>query len=60
MDFPAPEGPTIATWLPEGMARSMTTTTLRDDVYAFIFNQQGLMAGMGLQGSKISPYTPDE
>jgi lipid-binding SYLF domain-containing protein len=28
-----------------GMGRSLTSTTLRDDVYAFIFNQQGLMAG---------------
>ena len=52
-------GPSIVV-VDEGMARSMTTTTLQDDVYAFIFDQQGLMAGMGLQGSKISPYTPDE
>ena len=52
-------GPSIVV-VDEGMAKSMTTTTLQDDVYAFIFDQQGLMAGMGLQGSKISPYTPDE
>jgi lipid-binding SYLF domain-containing protein len=37
-----------------GKAKTMTTTTLRDDVYAFIFGQKGLMAGMGLQGSKIT------
>jgi lipid-binding SYLF domain-containing protein len=37
-----------------GMARTMTTTTLRDDVYAFVFAQTGLMAGAGLQGSKIT------
>jgi len=37
-----------------GIARSITTTTIKDDVYAFIFNQQGLMAGLGLQGSKIT------
>ncbi|HEX2928377.1 MAG TPA: lipid-binding SYLF domain-containing protein [Candidatus Binatia bacterium] len=37
-----------------GVARSITTTTIKDDVYAFIFNQQGLMAGLGLQGSKIT------
>jgi lipid-binding SYLF domain-containing protein len=37
-----------------GMGRSLTSTTLRDDVYAFIFNQQGLMAGAGIQGSKIT------
>ena len=38
----------------EGMARTMTSTTLRDDVYAFVFGQTGLMAGAGLQGSKIT------
>ncbi len=38
----------------EGVARSLTTTTLASDVYAFIFGQQGLMAGMGLQGTKIT------
>jgi hypothetical protein len=35
-------------------AKSLTTTTLRDDVYAFIFDQKGLMAGIGLQGSRIT------
>ena len=24
------------------------------DIYAFIFNQQGLMAGIGIQGNKIT------
>ena len=38
----------------EGMAKSATTTTLKDDVYAFIFSQSGLMAGLGLQGNKIT------
>jgi lipid-binding SYLF domain-containing protein len=32
----------------------MTTTSLREDVYASIFSQKGLMAGLGLQGSKIT------
>ena len=32
----------------------MTSTTLTQDVYAFIFDQKGLMAGMGIQGSKIT------
>lgn len=41
-----------------GMAKTLTTTTLKDDVYAYIFGQQGLMAGLGLQGSKISRITP--
>jgi len=38
----------------EGVARTLTSTTLKSDVYAFIFDQKGLMAGLGLQGSKIT------
>ena len=37
----------------KGMARSLTTDTLHNGIYAFTFNQQGLMAGLGLRGSKI-------
>ena len=36
------------------MGKSVTSTTLTKDVYAFIFSQKGLMAGAGLQGSKIT------
>jgi lipid-binding SYLF domain-containing protein len=50
-------GPSVVV-LDEGMARSLTTTTARDDVYAFIFGQKGLMAGIGLQGSKITRIRP--
>jgi lipid-binding SYLF domain-containing protein len=46
-------GPSIVV-VDQGKAKSLTTTTLRDDVYAFIFDQKGLMAGLGLQGSKIT------
>lgn len=46
-------GPSIVI-VDEGMAKSMTTTTARADVYAFFFSQKGLMAGLGLQGSKIT------
>jgi len=42
----------------QGMASSMTSTTTQSDIYAFIFNQKGLMAGLGLQGSKIHKFTP--
>ena len=41
------------------MAKSLTTTTLCKGVYAIAFDQKGLMAGLGLQGSKITPVTPD-
>ena len=50
-------GPSIV-FLDVGMARSRTTTTLRKDVFAFAFDQEGLMAGLGLQGSKITEITP--
>lgn len=50
-------GPNIVV-LDEGMAKKATTTTLRDDVYAFVFGQQGLMAGLGVQGSKITRINP--
>jgi lipid-binding SYLF domain-containing protein len=46
-------GPSIVI-VDQGKAKSLTTTTLQDDVYAFIFDQKGLMAGLGLQGSKIT------
>jgi lipid-binding SYLF domain-containing protein len=42
----------------EGMAASLTTTTLNKSTYAFFFNQRGLMGGLGLQGSKITRIQP--
>jgi lipid-binding SYLF domain-containing protein len=38
----------------EGMGKSITSNTITSDVYAFIFDQSGLMAGAGIQGSKIT------
>ena len=38
--------------------KSLTSSTLKDDIYAFIFSQKGLMAGLGLQGSKITKINP--
>ena len=46
-------GPSVVV-VDEGMAKSMTTTTAKGDIYAFIFGQKGLMAGLGIQGNKIS------
>jgi lipid-binding SYLF domain-containing protein len=42
----------------EGMATSLTTTTLNKSTYAFFFNQRGLMGGLGLQGAKITRIKP--
>ena len=44
----------------EGLAGSLTSTTGKDEVYAFFFDQQGLMGGLGLKGGKITPITPDK
>ncbi len=52
-------GPSIVV-VDKGMAKSLTTTTAKKDIYAFFFSQKGLMAGLGLQGSKITPFTPGE
>jgi len=38
-----------------GLGKSLTTTTIRSDIYAFVFDQKGLMVGSGLQGTKVSP-----
>lgn len=38
----------------EGIAKSTTTTTVRDKIYAFIFDQKGAMAALGIQGNKIT------
>ena len=46
-------GPSIVV-LDEGAAKTLTTTTMQSDVYAFVFDQKGLMAGAGIQGSKIA------
>ena len=42
----------------QGMAASLTTTTMNKGTYAFFFNQRGLMGGLGLQGSKITRIHP--
>lgn len=41
-----------------GAAKKLSTTTAKDGIYAFIFGQKGLMAGAGLQGSKITKINP--
>ena len=46
-------GPSVVV-MDEGRAKNATTTTMNDDVYAFIFGQKGLMAGLGIQGNKIT------
>jgi lipid-binding SYLF domain-containing protein len=46
-------GPSVVV-VDQGMAKKFSSTTLTQDVYAFIFGQNGLMAGLGIEGSKIT------
>jgi len=50
-------GPSIVV-VDEGTARSLTTSTAKESIYVFFFGQKGLMAGLGIQGSKITEIHP--
>lgn len=52
-NFQVGVGPSVVV-LDTGMAKDLTTLTGKADVYAMIFDQKGLMAGVGIQGSKIT------
>jgi len=46
-------GPNVVVYN-EGAAAAANSTTLREDIVAFPFDQRGLMAGVDLEGSRIS------
>ncbi|HEX7559518.1 MAG TPA: lipid-binding SYLF domain-containing protein, partial [Usitatibacter sp.] len=46
-------GPTLV-MVDEGVAKNLSTSTLKKDAYAFITDQQGLMASLSIEGTKIS------
>ena len=46
-------GPTVVV-MNSGVMENISTSTLKDDAYAFIFDQQGLMAGVSIEGTKIT------
>lgn len=46
-------GPTVVV-VDKGIAKNLDTKTVQSGVYAFIFSQKGLMAGMALKGNKIT------
>jgi len=46
-------GPSIVV-VDVGIAKSLSTTTAQSEIYAFFFSQKGLMAGLGLQGTKVT------
>jgi lipid-binding SYLF domain-containing protein len=50
-------GPSLVV-LDKGFGKNLSTTTIQKGVYAFIFNQKGLMGGVGIQGTKITRINP--
>ena len=50
-------GPSVVL-VDQGFARQMNTMNLPHDIYSFASGARGLMAGTGLEGSKITPITP--
>jgi len=50
-------GPSLVV-LDSGFGKNFSTTTLQKGIYAFIFNQKGLMGGVGIQGTKITKINP--
>jgi lipid-binding SYLF domain-containing protein len=46
-------GPSVVV-VNEGVAKNISSTTIKDDAYAYIFDQQGLMASLSIEGTKIS------
>ena len=51
-------GPSLVV-LDEGFGKNLSSTTLQSGIYAFIFDQKGLMGGVGIQGSKITKINPN-
>ncbi|HKA34505.1 MAG TPA: YSC84-related protein [Candidatus Binatia bacterium] len=51
-------GPSLVV-LDQGFGKNFSTTTLQKGVYAYIFNQKGLMGGVGIQGTKITRINPN-
>jgi lipid-binding SYLF domain-containing protein len=50
-------GPTVVA-LDQGLQANITSTTLSEPVYAISFSQQGLMASLAINGSKITRINP--
>ena len=46
-------GPTVVV-VDQGVAKNLSSSSLQHDAYAFVFDQQGLMAGISIEGTKIS------
>lgn len=55
--FELGSGPSLVV-LDSGFGKNFSTTTLQKGIYAFIFDQKGLMGGIGIQGTKITKINP--
>jgi hypothetical protein len=42
-----------------GIAHTITSRTIDQGVYAYVFNQKGLMAGLSFKGTKITRIQPN-
>jgi lipid-binding SYLF domain-containing protein len=56
--FELGSGPSLVV-LDSGFGKALSTTTLQKGIYAFIFDQKGLMGGLGIQGTKITKINPN-
>jgi len=43
----------------EGAGTSLTTTSAKENIYVFFFDQKGLMAGLTIEGTKITRINPE-
>ena len=50
-------GPSVVV-VNKGTAKNLTKTTLKYDIYAVVFDQKGIMGGVGIQGNKITKTNP--
>jgi len=46
-------GPSVVV-VNEGVAKNISSATIKDDAYAYIFDQHGLMASLSIEGTKIT------
>ena len=51
-------GPSLVV-LDAGFGKALSTTPLQKGIYAVIFDQKGLMGGVGIQGTKITRINPN-
>jgi lipid-binding SYLF domain-containing protein len=50
-------GPSLV-MIDEGASAKANQATLKKDIYAIVFGEKGLMAGIDVEGSKITPINP--